>query len=57
MAPGVFVQIRCSVPEKVYSDAQSMCEHVVRSLEVPQAKGQAEDEPDPRTVPTTEDND
>ena len=38
MAPGVFVQIRCSVPEKGYSDAQAMCEHVVHSLQVSQAK-------------------
>jgi len=47
MAPGVFVQIRCSVPEKVYADAQGMCEHVVRSLEVPLPKGEAEEDPDP----------
>jgi hypothetical protein len=39
MAPGVFVQIRCSVPEKVYADAQGMCQHVVRSLEVASPKG------------------
>ncbi len=38
MAPGVFVQIRCSVPERVYGDAQDMCEHVVRSLQTPQSK-------------------
>jgi len=49
MAPGVFVQVRCSVPEKVYGDAQSMCEHVVRSLEAQPAGGQtpAADDPDP----------
>jgi hypothetical protein len=41
MAPGVFVQIRCSVPEKVYGDAKDMCEHVVRSLNVPQATKEA----------------
>ncbi|MFZ0990314.1 MAG: hypothetical protein WBL97_19190 [Candidatus Sulfotelmatobacter sp.] len=39
MAPGVFVQIRCSVPEKAYADARDMCEHVVRSLEVPLQEG------------------
>jgi hypothetical protein len=38
MAPGLFVQIRCSVPEKVYADAQDMCQHVVRSLETPLPK-------------------
>jgi hypothetical protein len=41
MAPGVFLQIRCSVPEKVYGDAQDICQHVVRSLQVPQANGEA----------------
>jgi hypothetical protein len=44
MAPGVFIQIRCSVPEKVYADAQDMCQHVVRSLEVPLAKTSPGDE-------------
>ena len=43
MAPGVFVQIRCSVPEKVYADAKDMCEHVVRSLEAPQANTDGND--------------
>jgi hypothetical protein len=52
MAPGVFVHIRCSVPEKVYADAQSMCEHVVRSLDVPQSKTEAGDDP-----PTPDGND
>ena len=33
--PGKFVQLRCSVPEKDAGDAQSMCEHVVQSLEIP----------------------
>ncbi len=37
MAPGKFVQIRCTAPEIIYADAQAMCEQVVRSLEVPQA--------------------
>jgi len=41
MAPGVFLQIRCSVPEKVYGDAQDICQHVVRSLQVPQENGEA----------------
>jgi hypothetical protein len=45
MAPGVFVQIRCSVPEKVYADAKDMCEHVVRSMDVPEAKTQDSDDP------------
>ena len=40
MAPGLFLQIRCSVPESASGDAQKMCEHVVRSLEVPHPKGQ-----------------
>jgi hypothetical protein len=40
MVPGVFVQIRCSVPEKASGDAQKMCEQVVRSLEIPHPKGQ-----------------
>ncbi len=43
MAPGVFVQIRCSVPEKVYADAKEMCEHVVRSMEVPQSNADGND--------------
>jgi len=37
--PGKFVQLRCSVPEKDAGDAQSMCEHVVQSLEIPDNKG------------------
>jgi hypothetical protein len=45
MAPGVFVQIRCSVPEKVYGDAQDMCEHVVRSLQTPQSRTGPADDP------------
>jgi len=56
MAPGVFVQIRCSVPEKVYADAQDMCQHVVRSLEVPLPKQDVADDPDPDAVPTPDDN-
>jgi hypothetical protein len=44
MAPGLFVQIRCSVPEKAYADAQDMCQHVVRSLETPLAKASPGDE-------------
>jgi hypothetical protein len=40
MAPGMFLQIRCSVPESASGDAQKMCEHVVRSLEVPHPNGQ-----------------
>jgi len=43
MAPGVFVQIRCSVPEKVYADAKDLCEHVVRSLEAAQANADGND--------------
>ena len=57
MAPGVFVQIRCSVPEKVYADAQDMCEKIVHSLEVPQAKTQEEDDPETAPKPTPDDND
>ncbi|MGB0041960.1 MAG: hypothetical protein WCC78_17660 [Terriglobales bacterium] len=45
MAPGVFIQIRCSVPEKVYGDAQDMCEHVVRSLQTPQSRTGPADDP------------
>jgi hypothetical protein len=46
MAPGVFVQIRCSVPENAYAKAQDMCEHVVNSLEVPSAKTEKDSAPD-----------
>jgi hypothetical protein len=38
MAPGKFVHVRCTVPEKVSGDLQGMCETVLRSLEVPMAK-------------------
>ena len=48
MAPGVFVHIRCSVPEKAYTEAQDMCEHVVDSLQVPKAAEEArQDDNDP----------
>jgi len=47
MVPGKFVQIRCTVPEKDSGDAQGMCEHVLRSLEVPQAKQEQVDPDDP----------
>ncbi len=40
MAPGMFLQIRCSVAESASGDAQKMCEHVVHSLEVPHPSGQ-----------------
>ncbi len=43
MAPGKFVQIRCSAPENIYADAQAMCEQVVRSLEVPKARLQGQE--------------
>ena len=43
MSPGVFVHIRCSVPEKAFAEAQDMCEHVVNSLEVPKAKAEPQD--------------
>jgi hypothetical protein len=58
MAPGVFVQIRCSVPEKNYSDAQSMCQRVVQSLDVPDArKGAGEDSDDAPTGGGDDDDD
>lgn len=47
MVPGKFVQIRCTVPEKDSGDAQGMCEHVLRSLEVPQSKQEQIDPEDP----------
>jgi hypothetical protein len=56
MAPGLFIQIRCSVPEKVYADAMDMCQHVVRSLEVPLAKDADADDPD-GAAPTPGDDD
>ena len=46
MAPGVFVQIRCSVPEKVFAEAQDICEHVVNSLDIPKAKMENNSAPD-----------
>jgi hypothetical protein len=46
MAPGMFLQIRCSVPESASGDAQKMCEHVVRSLEIPHPLRQNDPESD-----------
>jgi hypothetical protein len=46
LVPGKFLHIRCTVPEKISGDAQSLCEHVVQSLEIPQQSGgTAEDDP------------
>ena len=56
MAPGLFLQIRCSVPEKVYADAQDMCQHVVQSVEVPLPKVETEDDPD-QAAPASDGND
>jgi len=65
MVPGKFVHLRCTVPEKVSGDYQSMCETVLRSIEVqmpkpipmpqddqPEASDPpASQEPDPQTQP------
>ena len=48
MFPGVFVHLRCTVPEQFSGDAQSLCEHVTQSLEFPKQLGedlQAGDDP------------
>lgn len=52
MVPGKFIQIRCTAPEKDSGDAQGMCEHVLRSLEVPQSK---EDQVNPEDPPESDD--
>ena len=44
MFPGAFVHLRCTVPEEFSGDAQTLCEHVTRSLEFPKQLGQ-EDQP------------
>jgi hypothetical protein len=38
LIPGKFVHVRCSIPEKVSGDLQSMCETVLRSIEVQMPK-------------------
>ena len=40
MFPGAFVHLRCTVPEEFSGNAQSLCEHVTRSLEFPKQLGQ-----------------
>jgi hypothetical protein len=40
MFPGVFVHIRCTVPEKFSGDTQSLCERVTQSLEFPKQLGE-----------------
>jgi hypothetical protein len=45
MAPGRFVQVRCTAPEKIFADASDMCAKVVRSLDVPAAH-EAQDPPE-----------
>ncbi len=40
MFPGAFVHLRCTVPEEFSGDAQSLCEHVTRSLEFPKQLGE-----------------
>jgi len=34
------VHLRCTVPEEFSGNAQSLCEHVTRSLEFPKQLGQ-----------------
>lgn len=52
MVPGKFVHVRCTIPEKISGDFQSMCENVLRSIEVvsPKPPSVAEDDP-----PTSDD--
>lgn len=60
LIPGKFVHVRCSIPEKISGDLQSMCETVLRSIEVqmpnpiPFSAGDPQTENDPPELPQAE---
>jgi hypothetical protein len=56
MVPGKFVHVRCTIPEKISGDFQSMCENVLRSIEVvsPKPPSVAEDDPPTSDDPPSE---
>lgn len=46
LVPGKFLHIRCSVPEKISGDGQSLCERIVQSLTIPQPQQEQVDPPE-----------
>jgi len=56
MVPGKIVQIRCSIPEEFSGDTQTICESILRSLEVPKPAQQTLDPDDPPTSESDRDD-
>lgn len=56
MVPGKFVHVRCTIPEKISGDLQSMCETVLRSIELqsPKPVPVAQDDPPTRDDSSSE---
>lgn len=46
LVPGKFLHFRCTVPEKISGDAQSLCERTVQSLTIPQPQQEQVDPPE-----------
>jgi len=46
LVPGKFLHFRCTVPEKISGDAQSLCERTVQSLTIPWPRQEQADPPE-----------